>query len=288
MSTGLNGWLGRFIKRAIVKVASFVDSTLNTSTFGVSSEIGSFQSWAEEIGSGGSSFWSRISNNTSNIDNLDNLANDPRGNYEPTELEAIELEKFSDELALIISDVSNQQLVVISDYNSLQTIFYKYTQINALLERIAIIKEYYKYNETNNLSKPAIELRNLIVEVLLSKIVKEVEELGWQSFEYELVPYSVNVTSGKQMKEFMPFKKAFSFPSSITVNYYQFGKSKTYSLDPIEVTNPVDSTDVIDNTTTTQQPTKKKSSFGLFAGLTFAGFVLFAAANKKDKNNQKK
>ena len=55
----LNGWFGRALKRLIVKVASFVDSSVNTATFGISSEIGSFANLAQDIGSGGSEFWQR-------------------------------------------------------------------------------------------------------------------------------------------------------------------------------------------------------------------------------------
>lgn len=291
MRTGLNGWLGRFIKRAIVKVAGFVDSTLNTSTFGVSSEIGSFQSWAEEIGSGGSSFWSRLSNNTSNIDNLDNLANDPRGNYEPTDLEAIELENFSDQLAKIITDISKEQLQAISVFNNNSaSIFYKYSLINSLLQRTAVIKEYYKYNETRNLSIQAIELRNLIVEVLVSKIIKEVEDLGWTNANYRLQNKLVTISSGNAVSELLPYSRKTA--TSLAINYYSFIEGKEYQLNPTDESDiliPIDTTnDDTQNTPTTSTPKQKKSGLGLFAGLLFGTAVLIVATNNDDKKKKPK
>ncbi len=60
-----------------------------------------------------------------------------------------------------------------------------------------------------------------------------------------------------------------------------------------EVTNPVDNTDVIDdtqNTPTTSTPKQKKSGLGLFAGLLFGTAVLIVATSNNDdkkKKNQK-
>ncbi len=291
MQTGLNSWLGRFIKRAIVKVAGLVDSYLNTSTFGISSEIGSFQSWADDIGSGGSSFWNnRLSNNTSNSDNLDSLSNDPRGNYEPTELEAIELEKFSDKFTEIITDISKEQLNVITVFNSGASNIYKYSLINALLQRITVVREYYKYNQVQYLSSQAIELRNLMIDVLLAKIINEIEDLGWKNTNYELTSSSVSIPSGNAIPELSPFPVKTS--TKLLVNTYLFTEAKANNLDLVEVVNPTDDTTTdtgtVITTPTTETPKPKKRGGGLIAGLLFGAAVLIIANSDDDDKKKNK
>lgn len=261
MNTGLNGWLGRFVKRAIIKAAGIVDSSLSSMTMGISKEIGSFSSWAEEIGSGGSSFWNRYSNNLSNTDNLEDLENDPRGNYEPTQLEAIELEKFSNVFVKIITDVSKQQLNVFKAYDSSESDAYKYALINSLLQRIKIIIEFYKYNQTNYLSNQAIELRNLMIEVLFSKIINEVENLGRKNTNFELKENSISIPAGIGILELSPLIQKTS--TKLIVNNYIFTEVKVFDLgledviypideipidviDPIDTNEPIDTNDQID------------------------------------------
>jgi hypothetical protein len=303
MQTGLNGWFGRFIKGAIKKVAGLVDSTLNNATMGVSSEIGSFESWADTIGSGGSSFWNRVSNNTSIIGNIDDLANDPRGNYEPTAAEVLFLDAFSDEIALTIVDVTKQQ---INAFNSNTPIINKYSLFNDILQRIAVIKEYYKQNATGGLSKEAIDLRNLMIEVLFFKIIQEVENIGFENQSFDLQIVSINIPSNDYVDELFPSYRKTKNP--LSVNYYQFKEKLKFInpkdeipidlidlIDPIDndATNPLESTGTdsgtTTTTTTTETPKPKKSGFGgLLAGLLFGATVLIVANSDDDKKKNQK
>jgi hypothetical protein len=293
MNIALNGWFGRFIKGAIKKVAGLVDSTLNNATMGVSSEIGSFEAWADELGSGGSSFWNRMSNNTSNIDNLDDLANDPRGNYEPTKTEAVILENFSNELAKTIIDTTKEQVNAFNVYNSNATNIYKYSLLNALLQRIAVIKEFYKVNDTTGLSVQAIDLRNLMIEVLFYKIIQEVENVGFQNQSFDLQSVVIKIPQNDFIKEIFPSYKTTQV--SLSVNYYQF-KEQGKNIDPIneipgDLINPVDQiipgdsngNSTIDTITTEIKKTKPLTGF--IAGSLFLGFLFFAS---RKKENQKK
>ena len=167
----LNGWFGRALKRLIVKVASFVDSSVNTATFGISSEIGSFANLAQDIGSGGSEFWQRGTLNEYD-EILANLQNDPRGLYEPTLNEEMLLDDFSNDLSLMIQDITNEVLAIENQVFSEA----KLEKINDILKRVSLLKEYHKYNELKGLSKPALELRDLLIETMVIPILKVVHK----------------------------------------------------------------------------------------------------------------
>lgn len=238
MKAQLNGWFGRFIKKAITKIAGLIDSTLNTATYGISSEIGSFEQWADEIGSqseGG--FWNRtIETDFSAIEN------DPRANYEPTFDEEILLNKFSEEFAKVVSNV-NQMLINPSQLTSQE----KITQVNKTLERIAIVKGYYKKNELLGLSKQAIDLRNLIIEVLFLKV----ESVLDSHLSGINVDRNINAIVLKPGKAFLwalqPLQKQVSYEFS--AEYITYYKSSAISLDNPPLENNQGTTTTTENTT---------------------------------------
>ncbi|MVO09755.1 hypothetical protein GOQ30_11355 [Flavobacterium sp. TP390] len=198
----LNGWLGRALKRLIVKVASFVDSSLNTATFGISSEIGSFSNLAQDIGSGGSSFWQRGTFNEYD-EILANLQNDPRGLYEPTFNEEMLLDDFSNDLSLIIQDITNDVLAIENQAFSEA----KLEKINAILKRVSLLKEYHKYNELKGLSKPALELRDLLIETMVIPVLKVVSSQMQGQTNYEKKTVKLLISSGGVLTELQPILK---------------------------------------------------------------------------------
>ena len=92
MSSALNGWLGRFIKGTIKKVAGLVDAAITVQSAGMIDS--NFTEWADRIGEGGSTFWQRDSNNWAQA--IEDFENDPRGLYEPTLMEQSYINSFSD------------------------------------------------------------------------------------------------------------------------------------------------------------------------------------------------
>lgn len=198
----LNGWFGRALKRLIVKVASFVDSSVNTATFGISSEIGSFATLAEDIGSGGSGFWQRES--MSEYDGiLLNLQNDPRGLYEPTLNEEILLDDFSNDLSLIIQDITNELLAI----ENLAFSQSKLEKINAILKRVSLLKDYHKYNELKGLSKEALALRDLLIETMVIPVLKVVNSQMQSQVNYEKKIVKLSIASGGVLTELQPVLK---------------------------------------------------------------------------------
>lgn len=263
----LNGWFGRALKRLIVKVASFVDSSVNTATFGISSEIGSFATLAEDIGSGGSGFWQRDS--MSEYDGiLLNLQNDPRGLYEPTLNEEILLDDFSNDLSLIIQDITNELLSI----ENLAFSQSKLEKINAILKRVSLLKDYHKYNELKGLSKEALALRDLLIETLVIPILKVVNSQMQSQVNYEKKIVKLSIASGGVLTELQPvFKRIYNafdayvevyLPKQITIGNNNSNANADGSTSPTDTTG----------TTTPPATTKsnniiKKIAIGFGVGL---------------------
>ena len=266
----LNGWLGRALKRLIVKVASFVDSSVNTATFGISSEIGSFANLAQDIGSGGSEFWQRGTFNDYD-EILANLQNDPRGLYEPTLNEEIVLDDFSNDLSLIIQDITNEVLAIENQVFS-ET---KLEKINAILKRVSLLKEYHKYNELKGLSKPALELRDLLIETMVIPILKVVSSQMQAQTNYEKVIVKLVVSSGGVLTELQPVLKRIYNTFNANIEVYvpkqiTIGNNDTSTnVDADGNTNPTDTTGNSSQPSTTQntKSTLKKFAIGLGVGL---------------------
>ena len=266
----LNGWFGRALKRLIVKVASFVDSSVNTATFGISSEIGSFANLAQDIGSGGSEFWQRGTFNDYD-EILANLQNDPRGLYEPTLNEEIVLDDFSNDLSLIIQDITNEVLAIENQVFS-ET---KLEKINAILKRVSLLKEYHKYNELKGLSKPALELRDLLIETMVIPILKVVSSQMQAQTNYEKVIVKLVVSSGGVLTELQPVLKRIYNTFNANIEVYvpkqiTIGNNDTSTnVDADGNTNPTDTTGNSSQPSTTQntKSTLKKFAIGLGVGL---------------------
>ncbi|CAM3968207.1 hypothetical protein FLCU109888_11500 [Flavobacterium cucumis] len=239
MNSGLNGWLGRALKSLIVKAARVVDAYLAVNTLTISSEIGSFGDWADEIGSGGSSFWNRTANVASNTESIEVLNNDVRGNYEPTASEMLLLENFSEKVGSIIVDVVEEKSLILEHYNKTKNVDVQtYEMINILLQRIAIIKEFYKNNQNHSLSTQAIDLRNLMLEVLFNPIITEVETLGNYNANFSLKNVAVEVPNASIVQETSPYN--YQTTKSFMVKYLEFQKNLKVTLPVDVITEPID------------------------------------------------
>ncbi|MCO6162586.1 hypothetical protein NHF47_07120 [Flavobacterium sp. NRK F7] len=266
----LNGWLGRALKRLIVKVASFVDSSVNTATFGISSEIGSFANLAQDIGSGGSEFWQRGTFNEYD-EILSNLQNDPRGLYEPTLNEEIVLDDFSNDLSLIIQDITNEVLAIENQAFSEE----KLEKINTILKRVSLLKEYHKYNELKGLSKPALELRDLLIETMVIPILKVVSSQMQAQTNYEKAIVKLLISSGGVLTELQPVLKRIYNTFNANIEVYvpkqiTIGNNDTSTnVDADGNTNPTDTTGNSSQPSTTQNTKNilKKFVIGFGVGL---------------------
>lgn len=268
----LNGWLGRALKRLIVKVASFVDSSVNTATFGISSEIGSFANLAQDIGSGGSEFWQRGTFNEYD-EILANLQNDPRGLYEPTLNEEMILDDFSNDLSLIIQDITNEVLAIENQVFSEA----KLEKINAILKRVSLLKEYHKYNELKGLSKPALELRDLLIETMVIPILKVVSSQMQGQTNYEKKTVKLLIFSGGVLTELQPVLKRIYNTFNANIEVYvpkqiAIGNNDTNTnVDADGNANPTDTTGNSSQPPITQNTknTLKKFVIGFGVGLIF-------------------
>ena len=266
----LNGWFGRALKRLIVKVASFVDSSVNTATFGISSEIGSFANLAQDIGSGGSEFWQRGTLNEYD-EILANLQNDPRGLYEPTLNEEMLLDDFSNDLSLMIQDITNEVLAIENQVFSEA----KLEKINDILKRVSLLKEYHKYNELKGLSKPALELRDLLIETMVIPILKVVSSQMQGQTNYEKVIVKLLISSGGVLTELQPVLKRIYNTFNANIEVYvpkqiTIGNNDTSTnVDADGNANPTDTTGNSSQPSTTQNTknTLKKFAIGLGVGL---------------------
>tara|TARA_Y100000815_G_scaffold275601_1_gene315115 strand:+ start:2865 stop:3746 length:882 start_codon:yes stop_codon:yes gene_type:complete len=266
----LNGWLGRALKRLIVKVASFVDSSVNTATFGISSEIGSFANLAQDIGSGGSEFWQRGTFNEYD-EILANLQNDPRGLYEPTLNEEMILDDFSNDLSLMIQDITNEVLAIENKVFSEG----KLEKINAILKRVSLLKEYHKYNELKGLSKPALELRDLLIETMVIPILKVVSSQMQGQTNYEKAIVKLLISSGGVLTELQPVLKRIYNTFNANIEVYvpkqiTIGNNDTSTnVDADGNANPTDTTGNSSQPSTSQNTknTLKKFVIGFGVGL---------------------
>ena len=267
----LNGWFGRQLKRLIVKVATFVDAAITTNTAGFVDS--NFTEFANMIGEGGSSFWNRGSVNEYD-EILFNLQNDPRGFYEPTASEEFILDKFSDELAMILEHITTQLVLLENTVFNAQ----KLNALNLILQRVAILKSYYKVSETTNLSKPAILLRDLLIETMVIPILKGVAKQMSSQLNYEKVQVTTDLTSGAILTELEPFKKRAYISFTAIFEIYQL-KQITIGNDDVDLGNNNTDTgnntgtgnnSVPDNNTTSATSGVKKLVIGVFGGLLLA------------------
>jgi len=261
MNGQLNGWFGRFIKKAILKVADFVDSTLNTATYGISSEIGSFNAWANEIGSGGAGFWQRT---TYNDVDLSGLENDPRGNYEPTSFEEEILNAFLDDFSKVVANISEMTIGISKLSNS-----EKITTSNKIVERTAIVKAFYATNQNKGLSPQALDLRNLIVEVMLLKIEKLVNDEVANTGAMKTTRTISLPVSKEFLYALQPIQKNVMFPFSVNYNYYL---KKESVIDPIKTDVTNTGTKPNEPSPTTPETTGNKKGLKIF-GLFIAGVI---------------
>lgn len=261
MNGQLNGWFGRFIKKAISKIAGFVDSALNTATYGISSEIGSFQTWSNEIGVGGSDFWNRT---TYNDVDLSGLENDPRGNYEPTSFEEEILNAFLDDFSKVVANISEMTIGISKLSNS-----EKITTSNKIVERTAIVKAFYATNQNKGLSPQALDLRNLIVEVMLLKIEKLVNDEVANTGAMKTTRTISLPVSKEFLYALQPIQKNVIFPFSVNYNYYL---KKESVIEPINtVTKPNEPSPTTPETTGNKKGLK---IFGLFVAVVTTARLL--------------
>lgn len=255
----LNGWLGRALKRLIVGAASLVDSH----TLG----IFSFESLALEIGSGGSSFWQRGSSEFGGI--LFDLENDPRGAYEPTYKEEEILDLNVSNLALLIATLT-QQISGIENYN----IDNKIEIINYVLLRIEVLKKYYKFNDKIGLSQKALDLRDLIIEILLVPIIKFINSQTLNLPNYEKKSFEKSILKFEILDELDPILTRVVNPFNVTYQIFipkqiTIGNNDTNidvnldtnvdtNIDTNTNTNTGDSSTPTDTTGNTTTPTVKK------------------------------
>lgn len=273
---GLNGFLGRFLKKAIEKVAGLVDSYLNVQTLGISSSIGSFSAWAEEIGSGDATFWNRTEYNGISLGSLEN---DPRGQYEPTLDEEKILDSTLNEIALVITSITEEAVLIENSRLSIQ-------KINQLLQRIAVLKAHFFYSETHGLSLKAINLRDLIIDVMVLPSLKVVETKISSVNNLSIKKITKTIEAGTIATELNPlihisWKKYFaSFDTYSLPDRIDFLQLENVSdvlpIDeqPIE-TEPTEPDAVA---TTTQQSKTTGLKWILFA---LAGFGIYKAVTKK-------
>ncbi|WP_130736728.1 hypothetical protein [Flavobacterium sp. J27] len=231
MNRGLNGWFGRFLKSVIVRVATFVDATVSTSTGTIVNA--NFTEFANSIGSGGSSFWNK---GATYNETLANIENDPRANYEPTYEEEIILNKFSEEITPLITNLATITASIINTPFTEE----KFTIANELLQRFAVIKRYYRGSEKQGLSAEAISLRDLIIEVLLLKIEIDLTNEMAKEPALVLAPVSTTSNANEIVQELYPLSKVAETTFGTKFQIYKWQK-----LDlPPNDTTPVDTTPV--------------------------------------------
>lgn len=265
---GLNGLIGRWLKKAIVKVASLVDSSLNIATYGVSSEIGSFESWANELGSGNGGFWNRTEYNGISLGVLEN---DPRGDYEPTLDEEYILDKSLEEIAIVISSITEDAVLIEKSTFSIKL-------INKLYQRIAVLKSHYYNDQNQGLSLKAIDLRDLIIDVMVLPALKVVEtKINQSQLNISTKNSSRTIEAKTLVSELSPVQK-ISWKKHIAI-FQTIGLANFSDGFPIE-DNPIDILPVETEpvATETQQTKTTKLSWILYA---LAGFGIYKTVIKK-------
>lgn len=281
---GLNGWFGRFLKSAIKGVASLVDKALAFETFGLSTQIGSFSAWADEIGSGGSSFWNKSALPINNIEN------DPRAQYEPNSLEEPILQKFAEEFTKLIIDVSENAIKNVENLPFSNT---KIKNANALLQRIATVKAYYQFHEMDRLSYAAVQLRNLLIESLFIPVENLIKSQFDNSIEQTTVV--VSIPAKTVLTDLEPFNKVNTLKLSPTFKIYELNIKTTLPPDDIVIDfpppPPPDNDTVIDIPPTNDTPvdvdvTPPNGSGIMWLAIIAGGVLAFNALKKKQKNQK--
>ena len=174
--------------------------------------------------------------------------NDPRGNYEPTDVEAQFLDVFSQDFAKILADITIQ----INGFEQLSKTE-KINVLNQVVERMQIVKNYFATNHMKGLTIQGLELRNLLIEVMFEKISNFINskafELGlFKSTKTVLIPKdelkSLMALKPLDRKVFTPFTVPFEF----------FSETRTSSGSTV-VTDPV-KPDLPNGSTIVNNPTK--------------------------------
>lgn len=273
MNNGLNGAFGRWLKGAINKVAGIVDSYLNVVTMGIWSEIGSFQNWSTDIGSGGADFWNRETN----------YENDPRSFYEPTLSEQSILDRSMNDISEVLKNITEEAIQMRNNTFSID-------KTNNVVRRLAVLKVYYQTHENKGLSSSAIELRNLAIEILTQPVVdiilEKISGSGKKITVETITRYWHDENLG-YLIELQPLRKTLLFEPLYPYEQYKIKEplnaTSPIVIDPIKGEIPVETNPVEDNptntVTTTQTQTNKFSYNWILWGL--AGFGLFKAITKK-------
>ncbi|MBF03221.1 MAG: hypothetical protein CMP76_07990 [Flavobacterium sp.] len=266
MKTGLNGWFGRFLKRAIEKIAEQVDATITSLTFGFVDS--NFTEYANSIGSGGGSFWNR----TAYDDLLANIENDPRATYEPTPEEEVLLNDFTNEFTPVVTNLAE----IASNIANKPLTESKVKIVNELLQRFEVIKQYYKLKEQKGLSREALGLRSLIVEVLLLKIETDIKAEMSKEASLTLISAYTTSPANQVIQELYPLKKIVTEDIWSKFKIY---KMQVLDLPPDE-TDPIDATPI--ETISTPTETETKRGYGWLVIGTI-GFILFKVFGDKEE-----
>lgn len=264
MKTGLNGWFGRFLKRVIVQVATLVDAGVTTSTSGFVDS--NFTEYAEMIGSGGGSFWNRSAYD----DVLANIQNDPRATYEPTPEEEVLLNDFINEFTSVVTNLAT----IASGIANTPLTEMKVLIVNELLQRFEVIKQYYKLKEQKGLSREALGLRSLIVEVLLLKIETDIKAEMSKEASLTLISAYTTSPANQVIQELYPLKKIV--PDDI------WSKFKIYKMQVLQL--PPDEATPIE-TISTPTETKTKRGYG-WVVIGTIGFILFKVFGDKEEKKK--
>lgn len=248
MNNGLNGWFGRFLKKAINKIADFADATLNRATFGIAKEIVQIKDFTSDIGSGGSDFWNKTTGGLP-VDET----------YEPTATEEIILDRFVDNFKLIVTNLTQ----FAESINSNTNVASKLQMVNYLNQRIGVIIYYYRNNELNGLSTNAIALREAIMQPFFDVIIKIPSGKITQGlFKSEI---TVMVNSATDIPEFSPVPTISKASFSAKYSVYKTSNEVSNPND-IVTDNPKDDNQAIDNNNSNPnpvEPPKKKSRWRL-------------------------
>lgn len=276
--TGLNGWLGRQLKKIITYAATRVDAAVNYYSGGLIKT--DFGIKANSIGMGSednpmsNSWWNRqIIKENCDLE----FDNDSRGDYDLTIEETSVLERFSDSFSNIVAMVVLQFNDFSKTENDLST---KINLANAILERIAIVKAYYKENELQLLSFQAVQSRDLIIDYFFAPHICAIKDFVSLNSDLILSDLQINIKAGSVLRELEP--SIVNLSQNLTVNTLkiQLKLKKDFQdwvdLHPVGVEDiNLGANQIIDPKS---QPvaTKKKSSINwlLLAIAGFAGYKI--------------
>lgn len=274
---GLNGWFGRFLKSVIVRVATLVDTaiTLNTATFVDSN----FTEYANSIGSGGGSFWNRETAGDYSLynDTLASIENDPRAAYEPTLSEEAILNKFSEAFSNVITNLAT----IAGSIKNTPFNQEKIQIVNELLQRFSVIKRFYQINEKEGLSTPAVDLRNLIVEVLILKIETDISIEMAKDKSLSLLSASVTINPKVLIGELYPLNRTSSI--SFGAKFQNYKLAKQLELPPDET--PIQTLEPPPPPPNDPAPNLKPDSCSIFPWIITGVATLLALASRKKKEN---